>query len=337
MFRFELDTYMSDCAVMHGAVLHEGTRIENIKYTPGHVQVRSRVGDRVKSKLVFGADGTNSIVARSSGLRKVFNREELLYCLESEFSLGQSKLENELHDINIVETYMLGGRGYGWIIPKGDIVNIGCGKALTELRDSRQLWDLFLKMVHKHGRFLKTEIPRPRGYSYRSLCGPQVKTHGERTILLGDAAGFANNLSGEGIWPAVRSGDFALPVVEHAFEIDDFGPETLSEYERAWKSEWWSTYRRNWRVLRLLSRFGGMHKTFAVKIFGDQLRHEGPTFDKLIELLKRRKDLYDLFSDLYLHKKPSGEIIPRLTAKVPSLALDYFTMSLKDKVNGEKT
>ncbi|UCH89197.1 MAG: NAD(P)/FAD-dependent oxidoreductase [Thermoplasmata archaeon] len=336
VFRSELDTLLSDRAEQCGANLLENTKVRGIKYNDSGVRLINGNGTAITSDMVVGADGTYSIVARSANLRPEVGHSELIFCLVSEFPLGQSRLEREIEDINTIEVYMLGGLGYGWVIPKGDYVNIGCGQAYDHLQNSNELWRKFLRTLHRHSRFVYTKIPRPKGYFYRSLKGPVVRTYADRTVLLGDAAGFANNLSGEGIWPAIQSADIALPVLERAFTNGDYSTSALELYEKNWKRRFQSEFIRKQKLLQLITQISIIRKGFLGRLIGVQAWSEGETFDRALQFIKDHKELYYMLNEVYQHRNAAVVVLPKLKKKLPSFALDYFGTSLYRRLRGEQ-
>ena len=66
---------------------------------------------------------------------------------------------------------------------------------------------------------------------------PLEKTYANRVLLCGDAAGFINPLTGEGIYYAMSSGEIAAEVITEALEIDDTDEKFLSKYQKIWKND----------------------------------------------------------------------------------------------------
>jgi flavin-dependent dehydrogenase len=63
------------------------------------------------------------------------------------------------------------------------------------------------------------------------------KTYGNRLLLVGDAAGFINPLSGEGIYYAMASGQIAAEIIAEALEKKQVTPEFLSRYQTRWQND----------------------------------------------------------------------------------------------------
>jgi flavin-dependent dehydrogenase len=66
---------------------------------------------------------------------------------------------------------------------------------------------------------------------------PLKKTYGKRLLLVGDAAGFINPLSGEGIYSAMASGQIAAEVIGEALEKNQMTEEFFARYQNRWKKD----------------------------------------------------------------------------------------------------
>ena len=66
---------------------------------------------------------------------------------------------------------------------------------------------------------------------------PLKKTYCNRVILIGDAAGVINPLTGEGIYYAMSSGEIAAEVVTEAIEAEDTSETFLSKYQTNWRKD----------------------------------------------------------------------------------------------------
>ena len=69
------------------------------------------------------------------------------------------------------------------------------------------------------------------------LTHPLEKTYGNRVLLVGDAAGFVNPLSGEGIYYAMASGQIAAETIRESIEKRQTTQEFLSKYQTHWQKD----------------------------------------------------------------------------------------------------
>ena len=177
------------------------------------------------ARLLVGADGAHSRVARSLGLPRP---QEKVYCLGIE---GRLRLPRE-DFVHVFLGRMLAPGWFGWIIPTGgDQVRagIGCQGSDKPIRCYRRLADSFphlFQNIEPH-RFYGGTIPlefAPRSYA-------------DNVLLVGDAAGQVKPFSGGGIYTGLVAARHAAAAAVSALEADDLRAASLSRYERAWKEE----------------------------------------------------------------------------------------------------
>jgi flavin-dependent dehydrogenase len=89
---------------------------------------------------------------------------------------------------------------------------------------------------------LRQSEPVGAAHSVYPVYFPPRRSYGHGVLLVGDAARVNEPVSGEGIYFALKSGQFAAAAIDQAFRQDDFSAEQLSSYERE--------YRRAFRMRR---------------------------------------------------------------------------------------
>lgn len=170
------------------------------------------VNDRYRAQLVIGAGGHFCPVARALAPRVEGDHDPVVLAQEVEFLLKPDDRERCPVSGACPELYFCPDlAGYGWIVRKGDYLNIGLGRE-GERNLSTQL-EAFLTDLRNRGR-LTVEIPQPfKGHAYRlRRYAPPLKLP-PRVLLIGDAWGLAYPQSGEGIRPAIESGWLAAKVI----------------------------------------------------------------------------------------------------------------------------
>ena len=105
-------------------------------------------------------------------------------------------------------------KGYGWYFPKEDVLNVGIGVVAGPGADLPRRREALIKSLHASGH-LPADLPiEPfRGHAYVVRRRAPRRLAGDGFCLVGDAAGLARDLSGEGIGPAIRSGILAAEAV----------------------------------------------------------------------------------------------------------------------------
>lgn len=252
VIREEFDHAMALDAVEHGAVLRDGERVKSVSPADPGIRVITTKAEYT-SEAVIGADGTNSVVARTTGLRMRWDKKDLLISFVRQILLTErerERLNMDLPDHShiFITDYSI---GYGWFSVKGPYLNMGIGEPFQFLRDGKALWSRFLRDVARIFNISHIDLSKPQGYAYPAVHGPTFPTFGERVLLIGDAGGFASNLTGEGIGPAMVTGRMAAEVLSLAHEAEDFSSSTLARYEKMWKAEFQRDFDAVNRVLSL--------------------------------------------------------------------------------------
>ena len=226
------DQRLADEAVKAGAEFFQGERAKTIGVEPGRVVVET-AGRSFSGRVLLGADGVNSVVAKKTGLNPGWPREELGVCL---------RVEEEFPEDVILEyfgeqytTYWHVGfgntRGYAYVFPKKRHITIGFGTVTPDKLPVRELMLAYIDFCEEKGLVPKFHEKRIGSGTY-PLTGPLKRFTGDRVLLLGDAAGFVNPLNGEGIHYAIWSGDIAADVLVGALAADDLSEKSLSRYSR---------------------------------------------------------------------------------------------------------
>jgi len=124
VMRDRFDHYLVQQAVLAGARLVEGVKVSGVEQRGDRMVVTTTQGE-LHAQLLAGADGVNSIVARSVGL--IPNRE-VGVALEAELAVPPASLDTQ----GAYATFDFGALpgGYGWIFPKRDHLSVGVFKAI---------------------------------------------------------------------------------------------------------------------------------------------------------------------------------------------------------------
>jgi flavin-dependent dehydrogenase len=137
-----------------------------------------------------------------------------------------------------------GTDGYGYVFPKRDHVNVGIGCLLSYFRERIAATPYEMQqgfVAHLVGRgVLEGESRRQHFTPYHiPVGGPIARTAQGRVLVAGDAGGFVNAYTAEGIYYAMVTGDLAARAITEA--LDDEGPPRADgaahRYVRMWKRE----------------------------------------------------------------------------------------------------
>jgi geranylgeranyl reductase family protein len=226
--RREFDDYLLRRS---GAKLQLGTALTRLEQSPsGWV-----ANDRIQARVVVGAGGHFCPVARLVGAKK--GAEPAVVAQETEFEMDALQLAGCRIRKDTPELYFCRDmKGYGWCFRKGDVLNIGLGRADPHRLSAHV--GVFLDFLKLAGR-ISFDVPPQRGHAYL-LEGTSTRTIvGDGILLIGDAAGLAYSQSGEGIRPAVESGLLAAKSIlasdasYDAKRLDSY-PALLARRRRPW-------------------------------------------------------------------------------------------------------
>ena len=230
--RREFDHYLLDRARAAGADVREGARVTAVTREAGAMRVVSAHGV-FGAPVVIGAGGHHCPVAKAFG--EVAGGEEIVIAQESETRLPPDRL-HVLDVARAPELYVEPDlKGYGWYFPKEDVLNIGVGCVAGPGGDLPRRRDALLATLRASGR-LPVDLPLEafRGHAYVVRRRAPRRLAGEGFCLVGDAAGLARDLSGEGIGPAIRSGILAAEAVEshlrRGISLEAYAQAIVSRY-----------------------------------------------------------------------------------------------------------
>ena len=218
--RDRFDQALADEAVWAGATIRLSTRAKDRTDAAVVVENRQGVREAITAKVVIGADGPHSRVARWMGRQK----QNLMPAIHTQARLKYPMNATEVH----FDPLFTGG--YGWLFPKGDMANIGLGLKRKHGRQLKKLLDDFIDRLVMEG---KIESGNAR-YSIGHIpAGPPGKLVKGNLLLVGDAAGHTHSITGAGIPQAVICGEMAGRWAAKAARSDDLS--ALDGYERQWR------------------------------------------------------------------------------------------------------
>jgi geranylgeranyl reductase family protein len=238
--RRRLDAYLAEQAAAAGADFRDGAKVDEVELVDDGVT--ATVGDtRVRAKTLVGADGVNGVVARALGL----DGRELGVALEG--NCRHDRIDRERYAGRLVLEVGVVPGGYGWAFPKGDHVNFGIGGWESE---GPRLRDHLRRLCAAHG-VEPSDLTDLRGYRL-PMRRPDSSLVRGRALLVGDAAGLVDPLSGDGLYEAFVSARLAAQAIE---DLLDGRAHDLQPYERATIEALGPNAAASWSAKVALDRF----------------------------------------------------------------------------------
>ena len=209
-----------------------------------------------KSKMIIGADGAHSVVAKKLANFKV-NKEHYTAGLRVYYEGVEGMQEGnyiELHFFNEVLP------GYLWIFPlTGNRANVGIGIQSSVISKKKinlkqTLEHLITTQEHLKKRFQNARpLETVKGYGL-PLGSRKISVSGERFLLTGDAASMIDPLSGEGIGNAIRCGRIAAEHAISCISQHNFSAAFNKSYDKVLYERMWKELRVSRIIQKLFSR-----------------------------------------------------------------------------------
>lgn len=274
--RLQLDEMILRRAVASGAEFRGGVTVERVEPASGAVTIHARHELLQARFAVIATGAATGVLTRSKILPK---QPRAMLAARAYFS--------DLAADNAFRLYFGGvpQPGYGWMFPVGSgVANVGVGYfSNRERRPARVILEDWLRKRLPEAR-MTSEM---HGYPIR-VDFLRAPTHADRTLLVGEAAGLVNPLTGEGIDYALESGQLAA---EHLLQ-EDLGSYHAHLHQRFAKVFRFSEHIRDWYC-------------------------KPPLLNVLVPLANRRPELRQLLASIVLgEREPAGfgplEMLARL-------------------------
>jgi digeranylgeranylglycerophospholipid reductase len=203
--------------------------------------------ERVRARIVIGADGVESMVGRWAGIDTRVRAKDMESC-------AQVLLDGVDVDPDAIVLHFgreIAPGGYAWIFPKGErSANVGLG--VVALRARRTAIGYLDDYV---GAAFPTGVERER-----TVGGVVVQTTvrtpvADGVILCGDAAHMINPLSGAGIVNAMKAGRLAGETALGAVAVGDTSARRLASFHERWMHMLGRDHERFYRVKEQLGKF----------------------------------------------------------------------------------
>lgn len=190
--RRELDAWLLRRAIEAGAV-HDPRRVVEVEPGGG---LRTADGARHAADVIAGADGAGSLVRRTF-LGPVPKERRMMAV--GWYAAGEAPM--------VVRFAPPPLSGYLWLFPRRDHVGVGICAPLAQVPTARLWHELEREAARSFPALLDPDAPR---YAHTipspsADAGSLLEIAGPRWALLGDAAGLADPITGEGIAPALAS------------------------------------------------------------------------------------------------------------------------------------
>ena len=292
VMRDRFDHFLVEQALASGASLQEGTRFESVCGPAGNLRVTTSKGE-LTTKLLVGADGVNGRVAKALGLT-VSTR--YMTAMEGELypgtSLDLERFQGTLHyDFGVIP------KGYGWVFPKGDHLSVGVGTFSKKATGINRAFESYLSLKGlSHAR----KIDPLKGHLIPALSKNAGPVSCDRGLVVGDAAGYGDPLTGEGLFYAFSGAKMAADTLVEAMGTDPSQPMATfdAKLKKAFFRELTAAHATAW----VLYSLPGLSK----RLLGAQGRNLGKS---QLEVVAGRLSYTKLFARLLLRMMNPARVL----------------------------
>ncbi|HHK73902.1 MAG TPA: geranylgeranyl reductase family protein [Rhizobiales bacterium] len=216
--RYDFDACLLDMAREAGADIRTGMKVSAFDLANTELTLAS--GERLSYGCLVGADGVNSQVAKLL-YGESFNRETIGFALELEVPREDMPEQGDIVEIDMSPCDW----GYGWTFPKKHSFTVGVGGQHRKNPDMKANLSRYMA-----GKGLDMRAYKVKGHflSRGDFRNPPGRG---RVILVGDAAGLGDPLTGEGICNAMQSAEAAARALVESLR-DGHPNSVLQNYQR---------------------------------------------------------------------------------------------------------
>jgi digeranylgeranylglycerophospholipid reductase len=283
------DKYLAIESAKVGTDVMVKTTVKDVIRKEGRVcgVVAKHLGEtmEIKADVVIAADGVESNLAYKSGINSIKNPDDICSC-------AQYELVGLDIDPNLLEFYF--GRtvapgGYSWIFPKGEgIANVGVG-----VRNSTETAYYYLKKFVS--KFDATPVELNIGGV--PLSGPMDKTYNDGFLVVGDAAGQVDPITGGGIHITASCARIAGEVAAEAIKEENVSSMFLKRYDELWRDEFEDNLKTSFKFRKAFDKLSDSDMNALAEFF------ENNDLEKISKLttlkfLGKHPNLLKLLKDL---------------------------------------
>lgn len=313
VIRAKFDRWMAEQAKKEGVYIVEETVVRELITGNGKVTgVKTELEDYY-ADIVILADGVNSLLAKSIGLRKDIECKDVALSVKEVFKLDREKINDRFNIADdegcIYEIFggsMLGKLGLGFMYTNKDSVSIGLGVTLDDLTAGRakpyELLDELkahpaIAPLLKDGELLEYSAHLIPEGGYKKM--PQLYSDG--VMVTGDAAMLVNNLHWEGTNLAMISGKLAGETALIALKENDFSASMLSRYQKKLEN---SFVLKDLKTYKDLMDVMHSRKSSFLKYYLEKINAFFKMFVSVDSIPKRKKYL-DFIKSIFTDRKMS--------------------------------
>ena len=259
-----LDEKMVRAAEREGTKLIEEFNVKEVEFLQQQgiwsIKAFDENKPEIKAKVLVAADGAVSKIARSIG---VLDSPPDAVCSSVYIEAGTHSFKED--GVCYYTNFLV--PGYAAIFKEADDDLVFCCYIIPGGRSKTT------DLQHMHLNLLQADpyIVRAIGSGAKIepmksaplRLGGVKKSYSDNFLMIGDAAGQIDPLTGEGIQYAMDAGEIAAIVLEEAFKEEDFSENKLKKYQKLWMKSFGKDFKWSARMVRVLARMPIFLDAFA--------------------------------------------------------------------------
>jgi len=234
-YRNRLDCYLREKALKNGAIIETNSEVKDVFLhndsieieVNGHSNLRN-----VKADALVIATGIHG-----NRLHRKLNIDcpvEMEQAIQAEYSLP-SQIIDERFGGGAYELFFdsrIASHGYTWIFTKREGISVGMCNKKVSLKHFRRIIENHPIIKEKLKGATPIEFEGKHIWSAPIPDRILEYIYGNKVLLVGDAAGFSDRFTYEGIWHARMSGKIAAKTLIKAKQKNDYSESFLQKYQR---------------------------------------------------------------------------------------------------------
>lgn len=265
IMRDSFDNLITEKAKEFGATLLENHKLKGLSFNDDVITLETSQGN-FTANFIIAADGALSPTAKMAGWKE--DTRKLIPALEYEVEVSTEdfeRLSKEVRfDIDAIPY------GYAWSFPKKNHLSIGVASARRTKINLKKFYQEYMETLGI------TNVINESQHGFQIPVSPRTDGFVKNNVfLIGDAAGFADPITAEGISNAIYSGKLAAEAIIESNKnselaeklyLDKIGETLLPELNTGlWLSKWF--YEQKTIRNLLLKKFGQRFSEAMADVF----------------------------------------------------------------------
>lgn len=235
--REHFDYNLIKLAKKAGCELREENKADSVEINSNKATTFLKNGEKITSQIIIGADSIHSIVNKNPNLQNKWVTDDMGLAIEENIQLGKKTMDDIYTKDRCVHLFLHYNDlpGYAWLFPRKESINIGIGTLVRLGNRIRKQFSQFINVL-KQEKLIPNDF-QSKGFKAAliPLSLPFDQCYADRTLLIGDAAGFVSAITGEGIYYAMKSANAAALTCIQALKENKFITKKMSTFKKIWK------------------------------------------------------------------------------------------------------